>query len=136
MVLCWTLNPFFKKTVTKKMKSNEYLIVNHIIISVFILLYFLYLNKYNKCDLNCIKKLSGYDLFLLSLGAITSIGGTIAIIEAVNLEDVSYIIANVQPMVIVMTALLGYLFLQEKINFERSIGMVFIVIGLVILNNK
>ena len=34
IVLCWTLNPFIKKMVMKKMDPNEYLIMNHSVVTI------------------------------------------------------------------------------------------------------
>ena len=33
IVLCWTLNPFIKKMLMNKMDANEYLIINHSIVT-------------------------------------------------------------------------------------------------------
>ena len=34
IVLCWTLNPFVKKLLMKKMDGNEYLILNHSVVTI------------------------------------------------------------------------------------------------------
>ena len=35
IVLCWTLNPFIKKMLMTKMDANEYLIINHSVVTMY-----------------------------------------------------------------------------------------------------
>ena len=67
VVLCWTFNPFIKKVLLTKIGKPEYMVLNHLFCTLFILLYFLYMFSHNKCDLACIKSLSKKDLSLLTL---------------------------------------------------------------------
>ena len=45
IVLCWTLNPFIKKILMNKMDANEYLIINHSIVTCYCILPYLFINK-------------------------------------------------------------------------------------------
>lgn len=136
VVLCWTLNPFIKKRVLNKLNANEYLIVNHMIVTLFILLYFYYIFKNNKCDINCLKKLDKYDLLLIIIGGVTTILGSFLLMNLINNTDVSYAIAHIQPIVISLTIILGFVFFNEKITYSKVIGIILVITGLIIINSK
>lgn len=134
IVLCWTLNPFIKKQVMKKMDPNEYLIMNHSVVTIILVFYLVYLLKKKKCDFNCIKQLTGGDLGLLLIGGITTILATLMLVYLVSTSEVSYVIGNVQPIVIALSIMLGYLFFKEKLGLTKVIGLSFIIVGLVLIN--
>ena len=134
IVLCWTLNPFIKKLVMKKMDPNEYLIMNHSVVTIILVFYLVYLLKKKKCDFNCIKQLTGGDLGLLLIGGITTILATLMLVYLVSTSEVSYVIGNVQPIVIALSIMLGYLFFKEKLGLTKVIGLSFIIVGLVLIN--
>ena len=134
IVLCWTLNPFIKKQVMKKMDPNEYLIMNHSVVTIILVFYLVYLLKKKKCDFNCIKQLTGGDLGLLLIGGITTILATLMLVYLVSTSEVSYVIGNVQPIVIALSIILGYLFFKEKLGLTKVLGLSFIIVGLVLIN--
>jgi uncharacterized membrane protein len=134
IVLCWTLNPFIKKQVMKKMDPNEYLIMNHSVVTIILVFYLVYLLKKKKCDFNCIKQLTGGDLGLLLIGGITTILATLMLVYLVSTSEVSYVMGNVQPIVIALSIMLGYLFFKEKLGLTKVLGLSFIIVGLVLIN--
>lgn len=134
IVLCWTLNPFIKKLVMKKMDPNEYLIMNHSVVTIILVFYLVYLLKKKKCDFNCIKQLTRGDLGLLLIGGITTILATLMLVYLVSTSEVSYVIGNVQPIVIALSIMLGYLFFKEKLGLTKVLGLSFIIVGLVLIN--
>ena len=140
LVLAWTLNPFFKKKLMSKLNNEELFFINHIVITIFILLYFLYRYKCNKIKLDCISKLNNFsrnEIFLLIFGAIiTVIGARLLPYLLEQNKDVSYIISHIQPVVIMLTVLIGYMFFKEKITLTKLLGVIFIVIGLIVINVK
>ncbi len=136
VVLCWTFNPFIKKVLLNKIGKPEYMVLNHLFCTLFILLYFLYMFSLNKCDLACIKSLSKKDLSLLTLGALTSILGTFMLLHVVSSTEVSYAIAHIQPIVISLTLVLGYLVFNETLTAPKVFGISLIVLGLIIINKQ
>ena len=138
VVLCWTLNPFIKKIVLKGKKLNvdEYFIVNHLVVTLILGVYFFYLFKNKKCSPNCFKKLNKYDYIYIILGAITSILGARLLFSLIKKEDISYVVSNIQPMVIGLSFVIGYIFFSENITITRLIGASLIVLGLVFINKK
>ena len=136
VVLCWTFNPFIKKVLLTKVGKPEYMVLNHLFITIFILLYFLYMFSLNKCDLACIKTLSKKDISLLTLGALTSILGTFMLLHVVSSTEVSYAIAHIQPIVISLTLVLGYLVFNETLTAPKVFGISLIVLGLIVINRQ
>ncbi len=134
IVLCWTLNPFIKKVMLSKVGKPEYLVINHVFITLFVLIYFLYMFSRNKCDIKCIRNLSKREIGLLTLGAITSLLGTLMLIHLISYSDVSYAIAHIQPIVISLTLIIGYLVFNESLDAYKVSGIALVVLGLIILN--
>lgn len=134
IVLCWTFNPFLKKTVMKKMTASEYFVVNHFVITVFVLFYFFYLFNNGKCDINCLMNLEKKEVMYLILGAVTTILATIMLLYLINLKDVSYVIAHIQPVVIALTVVVGYMFFSENITKTKIFGISLVILGLVLMN--
>ena len=134
IVLCWTLNPFVKKLLMKKMDGNEYLILNHSVVTIILVFYLIYLLKKKKCDFQCIKSLNRSDLGLLTLGAVTTILSTLMLVYLVASTEVSYVLGTVQPIVISLSVILGFLLFKEKISVIKLSGLGFIIVGLLLLN--
>lgn len=134
IVLCWTFNPFLKKTVMKKLTASEYFVVNHFVITVFVLFYFFYLFNNGKCDINCLMNLEKKEVMYLILGAVTTILATVMLLYLINLKDVSYVIAHIQPVVIALTVVVGYMFFSENITKTKIFGISLVILGLVLMN--
>ena len=138
VILCWTLNPFIKKIVLKKGKMNtdEYFVINHLVVTAILIVYFVFLFNSRKCDTNCIKNLDRYDMMYILLGAITSILGARLLLSIINYSDVSYMVAHIQPIVIALTFIIGYLFFSEQITIYKLIGVSLVILGILFLNKK
>jgi uncharacterized membrane protein len=134
IVLCWTFNPFLKKTVMKKMTAGEYFVINHFVITIFVLFYFFYLFNNGKCDIKCLMNLDKKEVTYLILASLTTILATIILLYLINLKDVSYIIAHVQPVVIALTVVVGYMFFSEHITRLKIFGISLVILGLIIMN--
>ena len=138
IVLCWTANPFIKKIVLKSKKLNidEYFVLNHIFVSIILAIYFYSLFKEKKCSLLCLSKLDKYDYLYIFMGAITSILGARLLISIIKTEEITYLIAHIQPMIIALTFLIGYMFFSEHVTPLKIAGISLIILGLILLNRK
>ena len=56
LIFIFVCNPFMKKIACKNINANEYLLLNHILLTIVVILYASYLFYYNKCNVNCLKK--------------------------------------------------------------------------------
>jgi uncharacterized membrane protein len=119
----------------KKLTPNEYMMINHTFITIFIVGYFIYFFSKKKCDIKCLKKLSKKDYAVLILGAITTILATLVLLYLIAETEVSYAIAHIQPVVIALTVILGYVLFNEKMSLMKISGISLILIGLIFLNN-
>ena len=138
IVICWTLNPFIKKKVLKnnKLNSDEYFIINHIIVSLILIIYFYSLFKKKKCSLLCLSKLDKYDYLYILMGSLTSILAARLLLSLIKNKEITFLIANIQPMIIFLTFIIGYIFFSEHITLYKIIGISLIIIGLLLLNIK
>ena len=71
---------------------------------------------------------------LLVIGGITTILSTLMLVYLVSSTEVSYVMGNVQPIVISLSIILGYLFFKEKLGLTKLLGLTFIIVGLVLIN--
>lgn len=138
IILCWSLNPFFKKKVLNNstINSDEYFAINHTFITIIIIVYFYYLVNNKKCDANCFKKLNINDYIYIILGSITSIIGARLLLSLIQYKEISYLVSSIQPLVISLTLMIGYLFFNESISIIKIIGVLLIISGLICINQK
>ena len=134
LILCWTINPFMKKTASKKLTSGEYLIFNHGICSIIVIIYLMYLLKDNQCDIKCLQKLDRKDITYSVLASIITVGSSLILINLVQNNNISYIIPQIQPLVILLTVTFGYLFFGESVESHKIVGIGMIVGGLYFIN--
>ena len=138
IVLCWTTNPFIKKKILKNKTLNvdEYFVINHFFITFILVFYFVYLFKQKKCSPHCIKKINRYDVLFILLGSLTSIVGARLILNLIKFKEVSYIVAHIQPIIIALSFVIGYLFFSEQITTYKIIGVGLVILGILFLNKK
>ena len=136
LVVCWTLNPFLKKNAYSKLQTQESLIVNHVLCTAIIFIYFAYLVYNHKCDITCIKKLDKKELLFAALGAFTTVLASLTLLNLLKENQASDIIPYIQPLVIISTLIIGYFAFNETITKNKIIGISLIVTGLFVLSRK
>jgi uncharacterized membrane protein len=134
LILSFVFNPFFKKKAVKNIKANEYLIINHILITTLVLIYASYLFYNNQCDLSCFTEMSKTQMTWAMLAALTSLIGAMALIMLVSRDEVTFIMPNVQPLVLLIGAIIGYFIFKESMRFYKMLGIFLVVIGAVFIN--
>lgn len=136
LVICWTLNPFFKKQLTNKLDSNELLIYNHSLCTLLIFIYFLYLITYNKCNWSKFKTLTNNEIAISILGSMVTVFASIILLNLVKKADVSYILPHTQPCILILTLIIGFFFFGESVTREKLIGTLLVIVGLFFINKK
>jgi len=136
LVACWTLNPFLKKQIAGKLKADEYMIYNHSICTIIIIIYLGYLLYKNNYSISSLKDLSNKDVCISIFGAVITVASSILLITLLQKNDTSYIIPHVQPCIIVLTLFIGYMFFGETISQNKMIGTGLITLGLIYMNKK
>jgi uncharacterized membrane protein len=133
LIFCWTLNPFFKKHAMGVLDANQYVILNIILCFLFFMIYwaYLYMNKFNMDNIyNITKK----QLIYCILAALTSVFATLVFIKLLENDNVTFIIPQSYPIIIILTLIIGYLLFNETLSNKKMVGGIIVVIGYLIIH--
>ena len=138
LVISWTISPFIKKMVSQKMGIDEYLLVSTTVFFIFIWLYYLYRYIFLKKTLNfgVLKNFKIDDYAFLLFVVLNSVLSVIILIKVVNMTEVSYLIPQVQCIIIALTFIIGYLIFNESFSIKKGLGIFFIILGILFVNMK
>jgi multidrug transporter EmrE-like cation transporter len=134
LIISFTLNPFLKKQASHNVSASEFTLIYQILVIVFIFCYVGYLVKSRTCSLLCFKKMTKRDLFWTTLAVITGMAGSILLLFLIKKEEVSYLIPNIQGIVILLGSLIGYFIFKEHLDKYRIIGIILIFVGIITIN--
>lgn len=134
LILCWSINPFIKKFSSVGIKINDYLIINHIFCTFFIFIYFFYLYYYNLSNIKSLTNFNKSQFIYLLFGSFITVFSSLLLIKLLKLNNASYLISNIQPLVILFSVIIGSYFYNEKYNYYNYTGIIFIIIGIFLLN--
>ena len=134
LIICWTLNPFFKKYSASKLSSSDYMIFNHILCTFIVVIYFIYLLINKQCDIKCVQKLNNIDIMFSVFGALTSVLASILLIELLKKNGATDVIPNIQPLVLISTLVIGKFVFNENLTNSKILGILVIVGGLYLIN--
>lgn len=136
LVICWTLNPFVKKKALKNLEPNTSLLLNHCLVTGLLAIYFLYLFMNNKCNISQIKQLNFKQVIVSIVAASITFASSVILINLLQRSDVSYVIPHIQPLVLLLTMVIGYFIFKEKLNNLQILGGILTIGGLWLLNKK
>jgi uncharacterized membrane protein len=129
------MNPFIKKKIMNNIDSEMYFFINHIIVTVFVIIYFLYRLMNKKLSFVKINTLTKEDKTYLVVGGVITVLAARLLPYIISLnKDVTYLISNIQPVVILLTAIIGFAFFNEQIDTKKMMGIGLIIIGLLFMN--
>jgi drug/metabolite transporter (DMT)-like permease len=134
LILSFTVNPYLKKQASHNVTSSEFTLIYQSFAIAFIVIYIGYLVQSKTCSLSCFKKLTKKDLFWTILAVITGMVGSVLLLFLIKKDEVSYLIPNIQGIVILLGSLIGYFIFKEKFETFRIIGIVLIFVGIISLN--
>ena len=134
IVFSFVLNPFSKKAASQNLNPHEYFMINHLIITLLVIVYGIYIVYNNKCDINCLKKMSNKQVFWGIFSAIIGMIGSLALIMVIQMDEITFIIPNIQPLVILIGALVGYFIFKESMRTFKIIGIILIICGAFCIN--
>lgn len=137
LIFAWTINPFVKKIITKKIGVNEYNLLLTFFLFLFTLIYysFLYYKK-KKIDFSSFKKLNLKDLGLILFTALNTLLIFVVLCLLINMAEISYLIPQIYCLIIALTFIISYLVFNESFSIKKGLGLFFIIIGIILLNNK
>jgi uncharacterized membrane protein len=134
IVFSFVLNPFSKKEASKNLNSHEYFMINHLMLTLLVIIYGIYLFYNNKCDISCLKKMSNKQVLWGIFAAIIGMIGSLALIMVIQMDEITFIIPNIQPLVILIGALVGYFIFKESMRTFKIIGIILIICGAFCIN--
>lgn len=135
VVICWVLTPFLRKMVLTTATSLDFFICNQAIVSLYVLLTFLFLKlRRSEYNFQSIFNLDRKQIFILFVAAIITYLSSISLIWLLKYNDATQIMPQLQPMVIILTILAGIFIFKEKVNFMEGVGIFFIIIGVIMVN--
>ena len=137
LIFAWTINPFVKKIITKKIGVNEYNLLLTFFLFIFTLIYYSYLYYKKKyIDLSSLKKLNLKDLGLILFTALNTLLIFVVLCLLINMTEISYLIPQIYCLIIALTFIISYLVFNESFSIKKGLGLFFIIIGIIFLNNK
>ena len=109
---------------------------NHFLCSILIIIYFMYLFYNRQCSVKCLKNLSKFDLMYSVVGALLTVISSIALIKLLKENEATFIMPQIQPIVIFLTLLIGLFIFKEDLNNFKILGCILIILGLLIINKN
>ena len=119
------------------MNPNEFLIVTNIFFTLLILTYALILIKFNakdKCSISSFKKLTRKQIIFIICASLLSLIGASAYVRLIQKEEITFIMPNVQPIVLLVGAIIGYYLFNESMGKYKIGGIILIVMGAFLIN--
>ena len=134
LILTWTINPFFKRRSVKTLSGMEYFIVNLLLSGAVAIPVWMYLIKTGSIKFNVFQKMSSTELKWAWGSSIITIISSIMLVYLVKNYEVSSIIPQVQPMVILLSVLMGAFLFGESLSRNKLVGVALIIAGMVVIN--
>lgn len=134
LILSFILNPFCKKQASSNMSPHEYFVISHTFVTIIVIFYALYLLYYDYCKFEYIYKMNKSEIFWMTMSVIIGTIGTLVFIMLVQREEISFIMPNIQPLVILVIAIIGYFFFQESMSYCKMSGIALIILGAIFIN--
>lgn len=134
-----SMRPIFRKNVMQTIDNYSFLLLNTLFISIFVVLYFLYLNsrnvKFTEVVHNC-ASLNTVQIISMILVSFLTITSTIVIM---NMDQSSLSTTSITVMKSISTiilVLLGIFLYKEKYNFTQLYGVLLTVVGIYFIASK
>ena len=140
LILCWTFNPLIKKICSsgnnKKLNNNESLVLNHVLVTIILIIYTIYLIKTKKCNLQKLKTLQLRDFIIYLTGATVTLLSSACLYEILQYKQMGEIVPIVQPSVIILSLFMSYLLFNENLTTLKLFGTGLVALGVYIITKK
>jgi len=135
IVLCWSINPFLKKIITKNIQPIEYNIYSNTLVFMYLIMFSLYQNKYNMSDItiNIANKLSKNQIGIMMVVSILTLVPSYLMVVLNKKYSVSGITAVVQSLSIIATTIIGVVYMGEPISMTKIGGILMTSLGIYLL---
>ena len=135
VVLLWSFTPFLRKVLLKKLSSFDFYIVTQMIVMLYLFITLGVMKANNiETNISSIFNLSNREKLIFLLAAGATFFSSIALINLLKYNEATQIMPQLQPLVIILTIIIGMCLFGEKVNNMEKLGILFIVIGVILVN--
>lgn len=134
-----SMRPIFRKNVMQAIDNYSYLLLNTIFISIFVALYFMYLNSKNVRFFNVVdncKTMNIYQILSMLLISFLTIISTILIMNMDSSSLSTTSVTIMKSLSSIILVLLGIFIYKEKYNFTQLYGVMLTIIGIYFISSK
>lgn len=135
IIVCWSVNPFLKKTVMKNHKHINSYYLNFLTNAIMINTIYLYYFCTNQYSYDTVLNFSNKELINSFGSSFVGVISSYTITQLLKQESASELLPQLQPLSIILTVAIGNLY-GEKFNCQQIVGLLFLIIGLLIFNLK
>lgn len=132
--LLWGIGPICQKTVLKKVTIGAYFVYSSIFIIAVQLFYIWYFQDEARKSFNKIGKTEIFLIFISTIVCTIFAGFIFA--KLLKEDKDSYTINTITSAYPMVTILIAWLFMKEKINLSIIIGAILITLGIIIIGNQ
>jgi len=97
-------------------------------------MYWVYLVYGGYAPLNVFRPMSTVQIFYAIASAILSVVGAIGLIYLVKHYEVSHILPQIQPLVLVLTVTAGFCIFGERLTYMKAAGVGLVIGGVWLIN--
>ena len=135
VVLLWSFTPFLRKVLLKKLSSFDFYIVTQMIVMLYLFITLGVMKANNiETNISSIFNLSNREKIIFLVAAGATFFSSIALINLLKYNEATQIMPQLQPLVIILTIIIGMCLFNEKVNNMEKLGILFIVIGVILVN--
>ena len=135
VVLLWSFTPFLRKVLLKKLSSFDFYIVTQMIVMLYLFITLGVMKANNiETNISSIFNLSNREKLIFVLAAGATFFSSIALINLLKYNEATQIIPQLQPLVIILTIIIGMCLFGENVNNMEKLGILFIIIGVILVN--
>lgn len=134
-----SIRPVFKKNVMLSIDNYSYLLLNTLFISIFVMLYFIYLNsknvKFTQVVDNC-KSMNVVQVISMILISFLTIISTILVMNMDQSSLSTTSVTIMKSISSIILVLLGIFIYKEKYNFTQIYGVILTIVGIYFISSK
>ena len=137
VVIFWTFDLYFNKVMLKHLDNFQLIFLYHIIFSLFYLVIFsyLYLNQRKTIGkmIHQYKKLPLQLYGLITLAVMLAFTSFFSIMHLIKNLDITYFISVIRGISLLLALFIGFFLFKEKVSFQRILGTILIVGGIIVI---
>tara|TARA_X000000950_G_scaffold286549_1_gene395808 strand:- start:2810 stop:3271 length:462 start_codon:yes stop_codon:yes gene_type:complete len=124
-----------RKVSLNKLPATDFVIYNFVGSTIIIILLYTF-GLFSELKIKCLnEKIQGIPLYLLiGLTLILNIFTLYVYFYLLKNNDISSIIPFLAGLGVLLTSISGFIFLKEEITYCKSVGIIVVILGIIILN--